>query len=81
MPDHFFRFRSIRNLLDGFHELENQEIYFSPPRDLNDPVEGFKDLFWQGDAIVWVNLLRHYLLCLMQAMSITIIAGETPKLA
>jgi Protein of unknown function (DUF2971) len=45
--------------------LERQEIYFSPPAKLNDAMEGFKDLFWQGDEIVWRNLLRHYLYCLM----------------
>jgi hypothetical protein len=33
--------------------------------ELNDPLEGFKDLFWKGDVIVWKNLLRHYLLCFM----------------
>ena len=77
MPDHLFRFRPIRALLDGFHELENEEIYFASPEQLNDPMEGFKDIFWRGDGIVWTNLLRHYLLCLMQAASITVISGET----
>jgi hypothetical protein len=39
-------------------------------------------VFWQGNAIVWTNLLRHYLLCLMQATSITMVAGKdfTPDL-
>jgi hypothetical protein len=76
MPEHLFRFRTIHALLDSRHELEHQEIYFSPPEQLNDPLEGFKDIFWQGDAIVWTNLLRHYLLCLMQATSITMVAGK-----
>jgi hypothetical protein len=48
-----------------FDELDRQELYFSRPSELNDAMEGFKDLFWQGDAIVWRNLLRHYLYCLM----------------
>jgi hypothetical protein len=51
MPEYLFRFRSIHALVDGHHELENQEIYFTPPEQLNDPLEGFKDIFWQGDAI------------------------------
>jgi hypothetical protein len=58
MPDHLYRFRSIHSILGGFHELENQEIYFCPPQQLNDPLEGFKDIFWKGDEIVWRNLLR-----------------------
>ena len=27
-------------------------------------MEGFMDLFWSGDKIVWRNLIKHYLLCL-----------------
>jgi hypothetical protein len=72
MPDHFYRFRSAKALLSPydedkgqFDELERQEIYFSRPSELNDAMEGFKDLFWQGDEIVWRNLLKHYLHCLM----------------
>jgi hypothetical protein len=63
--DYAYRFRSTHALLDGHQELENQEIYFASPSELNDPLEGFKDLFWQGDLIVWKNFVRHYLLCLM----------------
>jgi hypothetical protein len=28
-------------------------------------MEGFKDMFWLGDKIVWMNLLKHYLLCFL----------------
>jgi len=68
MEPSIYRFRSAYALLDGYHELENQEIYFAALPELNDPLEGFKDLFWRGDSIVWRNLLRHYLLCLTQSV-------------
>lgn len=58
-----YRFRSIEKLF-GFKELENQEIYFSDINDLNDPMEGFRQVYWRGDSIVWKNFLKHYLLCL-----------------
>jgi len=57
-----YRFRSTDALLGAHRELENQEIYFSPPQVLNDPMEGFKDVVWRGDQIVWANLVKHYLL-------------------
>jgi hypothetical protein len=81
MPEHLYRFRSIRALLDDHHELENQEIYFCSPRELNDPLEGFKDIVWQGDHIVWRNLLRHYVLSLVRATSLSTILGPefTPE--
>jgi hypothetical protein len=75
MPEHFYRFRS--NVLGKHQELENQEIFFSTLESLNDPMEGFIDLFWSGDYIVWENLLRHYLLCLDRACIQFMLIGET----
>jgi len=75
MSRHFYRFRPARAVLKGFNELEHQEIYFSRPQDLNDPLEGFKDLFWRGDEIVWMNLFKHYVLCLMQSVMLALTEG------
>jgi len=72
----FYRFRPAKALLDGHHELERQEIYFCPADALNDPMEGFTDLCWHGDAIVWRNLLKHYLLCFMRAVCFTRVSGK-----
>jgi Protein of unknown function (DUF2971) len=76
MAECIYRFRPTSALLGGFHELESQEIYFAPSKQLNDPLEGYKDLFWQGDEIVWKNFLRHYVLCLLQAIMRTLEHGE-----
>ena len=72
----FYRFRSIDAILGERKELENQEIYFCPPDQLNDPMEGYKDLFWWGDEIVWRNLLKHYLACLTQSLLTAFILRE-----
>ena len=59
------RFRSIEKLLaPSFQELERQTVFFARPDELNDPMEGFQDLIWSGDHIVWCNLLKHYVYCL-----------------
>ena len=55
----FYRFRKTQNIFD-FKELENQEIYFASNKELNDPMEGYKDFFWKGDEIVWNNFLINY---------------------
>ena len=61
----FYRFRSMDYLLgDEYQELENQDIYFASPDELNDPMEGFRDIVWSGDKIVWTNLFRNYIYCL-----------------
>ena len=54
----FYRFRSLNNLLGKYKELENQEIYFAPPEELNDPMEGFKNIIFNGDLIVWNNFFK-----------------------
>ena len=76
MTEYFYRYRPNKAVLDGFHELENQEIYFSTPDELNDPMEGFKDLFWTGDEIVWRNFLKHYILCVLQTANYCFVAGD-----
>jgi Protein of unknown function (DUF2971) len=75
----FYRFRSIDALLGDRQELGKQEIYFCPPEQLNDPMEGFKDLFWKGDEIVWRNLMKHYLLCLTHTVVMAMVAGKDYK--
>jgi hypothetical protein len=75
MPSHLYRFRPLDRLLDK-DELLNQEIYFASPAELNDPMEGFRDIVWQGDAVLWSNLFRHYVQCLEWACSLLVIGGE-----
>ena len=60
-----YRFRSMKYLLeDEYQELKKREIYFPRLEQLNDPMEGFRDIFWRGDKIVWENFFKHYVFCL-----------------
>ena len=76
----FFRFRSIDALLDKHQELEKQTIYFASPEELNDPIEGFRDIVWNGDKIVWTNLFKHYALCLHRVFFILRTIGDSKEL-
>ncbi|HEY2530496.1 MAG TPA: hypothetical protein VGJ20_21615 [Xanthobacteraceae bacterium] len=69
---HFYRFRPAKGLIGSydeekaqFEELERRGAVFCQTVGTQGRDEGLKDLFWQGDDIVWRNLLRHYLYCLM----------------
>lgn len=62
-----YQFRSMDNLIHKYSELEDQELVLSSPRYLNDPLEGYQDVFWKGDEVLWENLLRNYLLNLLWA--------------
>ena len=62
-----YRFRSIKYLFGEYNELENQSIYFANPEELNDPLEGFRNICWQGDQIVWRNFFKQYIYCLLRS--------------
>ena len=76
----FFRFRSIDALLDKHQELEKEIIYFASPEELNDPMEGFRDIVWNGDKIAWTNLFKHYALCLHRVFCMFRIIGDSEEL-
>ena len=76
-----YRFRSSKYLLcEPYSELERQTIYCSSPKELNDPMEGFRDIVWCGDSIVWANLLKHYVFCLHQAYLLFKVIGQDERL-
>ena len=74
-----YRLRRTKHLIGKYKELDKQEIYFAHPTELNDPMEGFRDIYWLGDCIVWQNLFRHYIYCLHTTCAISRIIGDTGK--
>ena len=76
-----YKFRSIKQLLGmPNQELERQIIYFASPDQLNDPMEGFRDIAWTGDKIVWANLFKHYVFCLHRTYLLVAVFGDQVKL-
>lgn len=75
-----YRFRSIDSLIGKHKELENQEIYFAAPHELNDPMEGFQDIFWKGDSIVWNNFIKNYVRSLEHAFGLVFLLQNDRKI-
>ena len=75
-----YRFRTTEQMLGEFHELEEQTIYFASSEELNDPMEGFRDLVWTGDRIVWTNLFKNFVYCLERFYGLVKIAGDSVNL-
>ncbi|MFW1850122.1 DUF2971 domain-containing protein [Acinetobacter guillouiae] len=68
----FYRFRSLKNLFNQYDEfdksqikrygeLEEQTIFFPETHQLNDPMEGYRNLVWKGDEILWTNFIRNFM--------------------
>jgi hypothetical protein len=86
MIPHLYHFRPVDAVLDQYEELAKQEIYFAPPEKLNDPMEGYKDVFWSGDWIVWRtrasfkgNRRQHAALCVDHLEIIGEVDRHAPK--
>src|SRR5690242_1253768 len=77
----FYRYRSAGSLLGDRRELELQTVYFAGPDELNDPMEGFQDVFWAGDFVLWRNLIKHYILCILMSVEVVGILGQDFKRA
>ena len=75
-----YRFRSMPRLLGEDGELETQTIYFASPAELNDPMEGFRDIVWHGDQIAWTNLFKHYINCVARTYLLVQIAADSDVL-
>lgn len=76
-----YRFRSINGLLgEKYQELERQSIFFAPPKLLNDPAEGFRDIYFKGDEVLWENLFKHYLASLTNIVYDYCLFGESESL-
>ena len=52
-----YRYRTIKSAL---LELDNGTFYFAEPKELNDPLEGYLKIFWQGDKPAWEGLLKNF---------------------
>jgi hypothetical protein len=55
-----YRFRPYDKALS---EISENYFYFSDFETLNDPTEGFKEIFFEGDESDWKKLLLHFFLC------------------
>lgn len=73
---HFYRFRRCSALLGEWKELDTQTIFFAEPNSLNDPMEGYRDILWKGDFVVWMNLFKNYLFCLERVFCLYKIGGD-----
>ncbi|WP_457265951.1 DUF2971 domain-containing protein [Pseudomonas sp. P5_C3] len=64
-PEYLYRFRPVDSLLglDRESELEGTYLYFAAPEQLNDPLEGYRELVWKGDNVIWTNFFKHYIEC------------------
>lgn len=61
-------------------EIGNGTLHFATREELNDPVEGYVRVFWQGDKAAWEGLFRNYVCSLSQAIDLYLLQGDDEML-
>ena len=59
-PSEIYRFRSVDSLIGTHKELYRQTIYLARPDELNDVAEDTVNVVWQGDSVLWGNIITYY---------------------
>lgn len=68
-----YRYRRVERALE---EIENGTWYFASREELNDPIEGYVRVYWQGDKPAWEGLFRNYACSLCAMIYYYLVAGE-----
>ncbi|MGI6671654.1 MAG: DUF2971 domain-containing protein [Christensenellales bacterium] len=68
-----YHYRPINSAL---LEIENRTLHFATRDELNDPVEGYVRVYWQGDEAAWEGLLRNYVCSVSMAMDLYALRGD-----
>ena len=73
-----YHYRSIDSALS---EISKGTFKFSGVPELNDPIEGYVDIYWQGDEPAWAGLFRNYIIGLYMSITIYRLAGDETQIA
>lgn len=68
-----YHYRPIESAL---LEIGNGTLHFATRQELNDPLEGYVRVYWQGDKAAWEGLFRNYICSLSQAIDLYLLRGD-----
>lgn len=72
-----YHYRPIESAL---LELGQGTLHFATKEELNDPIEGYVSVFWQGDKAAWEGLFRNYICSVNQALHLFLLQGNEDML-
>lgn len=68
-----YHYRSIENAIK---EIRDCTFHFATRAELNDPLEGYVRVYWQGDKAAWEGLLRNFVCSLYQGIELYLLAAD-----
>ena len=70
---HLYRYRSVKSAI---RDIENGAFHFATKDELNDPMEGYVNVYWKGDKPAWEGLFRNYACSLLYAITNYLLAKD-----
>ena len=71
-----YHYRSIESALS---EIKCGTFRFSGPKELNDPLEGYIEFYWQGDRTTWEGLFKNYVCSLYNCLNLWLMGMSKEK--
>lgn len=68
-----YHYRSIESALK---EIGNCTFHFSTREELNDPIEGYVSVYWQGDKAAWEGMFKNYICSLSNAIDLYLLRAD-----
>lgn len=65
-----------RPIASALLEIGDGALHFSAREELNDPIEGYVRVFWQGDKAAWEGLFKNYICSVNQAIDLYLLQGN-----
>ncbi len=65
-----------RPIESAIKEIKDSTLHFASRNELNDPVEGYVRVYWQGDKSAWEGMFRNYVCSLSQAITLYQLQGD-----
>ncbi len=72
-----YRYRSIDSAI---RDLSTNSFFFASREELNDPLESYVRLYWQGDKPAWEGLFRNYACSLFNAIEMYLLKADKYKI-
>lgn len=68
------------NIETSLKELKGT-FHLSSPNELNDPLESFVTVYWEGDKAAWEGLFRNYICSLSKSIEIYLLQGDMEEIS
>ena len=72
-----YRYRRVKSAL---LEIDSGTFHFASREELNDPMEGYVRVYWEGDKAAWEGLFRNYICSVCWAVEWFLLGADEERI-